>query len=348
MKNDSLTLYSPASTRIRIGVASSISQGTREYQEDAFGHWLDASGERLFTVVADGAGGHGGGAEASQAAIEYSAKAWQKASAGAISNPEAFLSEWMKGAHLAVNEASAKIHRSARSVVVACLTGGGNAHWVHAGDSRLLRFHEGKLVERTRDDSVVQVLFERGDITEEEMGTHPDQSRLLQSLGGEDPPRPRLGCSAISAGDVLILCSDGLWEHLKQEELEILSATPSAKRQKALDEAVAEAVRRAGPKADNTTAVMICFEEDDSDCCSRIRWSLLVLLAAVAGFVAALRWTGANHTIQELWKNWGQMTNLSGVPSVSSTQPESPPGDAAPDTGIPSDEKPLLPEIPHD
>lgn len=296
-----------------------ISQGARDYQEDAHGHWFDAEHKRLFAVVADGAGGHGGGSEASQAAIDSSVKTWKESSGDAFTDPEAFLSAWMKQAHLAVNEAAAKVHRSARSVVVACVTDGDSAHWVHAGDSRLLRFHEGKLVERTRDDSVVQVLFERGEITEEEMGTHPDQSRLLQSLGGEDAPTPRHGTSVITPGDVLILCSDGLWEHLKREELEELAATPAAKRQSALDQAVAEAVRRAGNKADNTTAVMISYDEDERVHRSRLCWSLLVLFAAAAGFVAVFWWTGTDGNLQELWKKCKQTFNL----STSQTAPSS-------------------------
>jgi serine/threonine protein phosphatase PrpC len=286
---DSTSEAHPAPSRqCRLSVVTSIHQGARDHQEDAYGHWFDAKHKRLFAVVADGAGGHGGGAEAAQAALESSAKTWKLSSDKAFSEPEAFLTKWMEVAHLAVNEAAAKIHRSARSVVVACLTDGETVHWVHAGDSRLLRFQEGKLVERTRDDSVVQVLFERGEITEEEMGTHPDQSRLLQSLGGEDPPSPRHGSAALEEGDVLILCSDGFWEHLKQAELEKLSATPPAKRQQALDQAVAEAVRRAGAKADNTTAVMIsCEGEEKTRGHPSFGLSLLLLIAAIAGACAA-------------------------------------------------------------
>jgi serine/threonine protein phosphatase PrpC len=120
------------------------------------------------------------------------------------------------------------------------------------------------------------------------MGTHPDQSRLLQSLGGEDSPSPRLGSAEIEEGDVLILCSDGFWEHLKQTELEKLAATPPAKRQQELDQAVAEAVRRAGSKADNTTAVMIsCEGEEKTRRHLGVGLSLLLLLAAIAGACAA-------------------------------------------------------------
>jgi len=277
-------------------IHSSIHQGARDYQEDALGHWFDAERKRLFAVVADGAGGHGGGAEASRAAIESSGKTWQESDGGAFTDPDGFLSAWMMQAHLAVNEAAAKIQRSARSVVVACLTDGEHAHWVHAGDSRLLRFHDGQLVERSRDDSVVQVLFERGEITEEEMGTHPDQSRLLQSLGGEDAPTPRLGSAQLSPGDTLMLCSDGFWEHLKREELEKLVATPAKHRQKALDQAVETAVKRGGPKADNTTAIMIHCEGGSTTTSCPCRWFLWLLLAAAALGGLAAWWAMENKT----------------------------------------------------
>lgn len=308
----------PTTRRHHIAVVSSISQGARDHQEDACGHWFDSAGTWLFAVVADGAGGHGGGADASKAAIASAALTWGKTSGGDLAEPDAFLAKWMKDAHLAVNEASAKIKRSARTVAVACLTDGNSVHWVHAGDCRLLRFHEGKLVERTRDDSVVQVLFERGDITEEEMGTHPDQSRLLQSLGGDEPPSPRPGKAELAAGDVLILCSDGFWEHLKPTELEKLAATPSAKRQKALDQAVSEAVRRGGAKADNTTALMMAFEEEHRRLRSGNRWAILLLFAALAGCAAAW-WGGGKPTdLKQLWQKVWQRHSLSRAPSVPS------------------------------
>jgi serine/threonine protein phosphatase PrpC len=291
-----------APRQYRFTVVTSTSQGARDHQEDACGHWSDPSGTRLFAVVADGAGGHGGGADASKAAVDSAALTWEKNSSSNLAAPDAFLAQWVEDAHLAVIEASAKIQRSGRSVVVACFIDGSSVHWVHAGDCRLLRFGGGKLVERTRDDSVVQVLFERGEITEEEMGTHPDQSRLLQSLGGEDAPTPRPGNAEVEAGDGLILCSDGFWEHLKQAELEKLIGTPPAKRQEALDQAVAEAVRRGGAKADNTTAMMIVFGEDKGGSRSGIRWVILLLFAALVGCAAGWWWGGRPSELRHLWE----------------------------------------------
>lgn len=295
--------HSDMHTIAKISLVTSISQGAREYQEDAMGHWLDSSAQKLFAVIADGAGGHGGGAEASQAAIAAASEAWQKITANQPHSPQDFLAQWMADAHHAVNVASEKIQQSARSVVVACFADGNAVHWVHAGDCRLLRFHHGKLVERTRDDSVVQVLFERGEITEEEMGNHPDQSRLLQSLGGAEAPTPRLGRADLIPGDVLILCSDGFWEHLKQSELEKIAAMPAKKRQQALDQAVTEAVKRGGAKADNTTAMIIAFDGPESPRVATF-WYTLVFLVALVVYALILQRNGKLGNLKQIWEKW--------------------------------------------
>ena len=250
----STTPFSPQPPKI----FSCTHQGARNYQEDRHGHWTGNPGpdSEHFIVVIDGAGGHGGGAEAAEAAIKAAAQAWNR---NEHPDPADFLKSWMETAHDAVNQAGKAIQRSARAVVVACLTDGKRAHWIHAGDSRLFHFRQGAVLSRTRDDSVVQVLFEQGEIREEEMGTHPDQGRLLQSLGGEDPPNPRLGGGQLEPGDALLLCTDGFWEHLSRGELEALVQTPPRRMQEALDAAVEAAVTRAGPKADNTTATLVIF-----------------------------------------------------------------------------------------
>ena len=322
-------LNSETMNACKVSLVFSIHQGARDYQEDACGHWSNEERQRLFAVVADGAGGHGGGAEASQAAVESSGKTWKRTAAKPIGNHDEFLTQWMSDAHLAVNEASAKISRSARAVVVGCLIDGNIAYWAHAGDSRLLRFRDGKLVERTRDDSVVQVLFERGEITEEEMGTHPDQSRLLQSLGGDDAPKPRLGRAELEEGDTLILCSDGFWEHLRREELEGLTMLSLAKRQRALDEAVRTAVRRAGPKADNTTAIMIQYGGTPPASCS-CRWILWLLLATALGTAAWWMYGG---------KSW-QWPPVSNQGSEVAKPDETAPSPTLPQQHRPDEEEP--------
>lgn len=315
-------------------IFSSTHQGARNYQEDRHGHWSgDLSGVPThFAVVIDGAGGHGGGAEAAEAALRAAETAWKSKRTG---SPKDFLSAWMETAHDAVNEAGKAIQRSARAVAVACLTDGRHAHWVHAGDSRLMHFREGVLLSRTRDDSVVQVLFEQGEIREEEMGKHPDQGRLLQSLGGDDPPKPRLGHATLEPGDALLLCSDGFWEHLSNDELESLVQTPLRRMQAALEVAIDTAVQRAGPKADNTTATVVIGADGMS---SSIMPSWKILAAAVALTVAAVLTFHFSRNPQD--ESISPPENAKPIPAP--TQASEP---AVPTPGIHSmTDDPLLPE----
>ena len=180
------------------------------------------------------------------------------------------------------------------------------------------------------------------------MGTHPDQSRLLQSLGGEDLPRPRIGSARVSSGDVLILCSDGFWEHLKQEELEKLAATDSESRQKALDEAVAEAVLRAGEKADNTTALMICVDEkEDRPNLTKLYWSLLALVVAILIFLLTFFWANKGYNLRGLLNELMQGDKEPSEQLFFSTLSADHFSDTTPNPEMPSSDNALSPEITH-
>lgn len=94
------------------------------------------------------------------------------------------------------------------------------AAWAHVGDSRLYRFAEGNLVERTMDHSIVELMRLRGRITEVEMKTHRDKNRLYEALGGEQQPDVDIGGKEIVAGDGFLLLSDGVWENVADADLE--------------------------------------------------------------------------------------------------------------------------------
>ncbi len=233
-------------------------QGRRKEQEDRVEHWVGKDGSHLL-VLCDGAGGHGGGAGASAAAVRAAEDLWN-GSGQVISNARDFLSEWMAEAHEAVNVEGERTGFRGRAVVVAVVVKGAQADWVHAGDCRVYHLRDEKILKRTRDDSVVQVLFERGDISEEEMGSHPDQNRLLQSLGGKESPRPQHDAGELLPGDRVLLCSDGLWEFLGKDEIGMIGFSSRRSLQKQLEHAVAKSISRAGEKADNTSAAVLRFE----------------------------------------------------------------------------------------
>ena len=130
--------------------------------------------------------------------------------------------------------------------------------WAHCGDSRLYHFHDGRLAWRTRDHSVVQLLVSAGEIAESEMTRHPERSRLISCLGGDNAllisartagPPPRVG-------DVLLLASDGMWEHFEGWQLEAALARSAAPQAflTLLATQVGEAMH---PTQDNYTAIAV-------------------------------------------------------------------------------------------
>jgi protein phosphatase len=108
---------------------------------------------------------------------------------------------------------------------------------------------------------MVQQLFELGDVDEDGMGSHPCQNELWQALGDDSPPQPGLGAASLEPHDMLLLCSDGFWENFRRAELEHLASASRGRHHRVLRDAVAEAVRRSGPEADNTTALLVSFDE---------------------------------------------------------------------------------------
>lgn len=229
--------------------------GAQTEQQDSGGAWPSPDGKQIFVVLADGAGGHQGGQLASRAAVDTAKALWEK-SPPAERGTSSFLENISRAAHDAVT-AQAKSERSCRTTWVAFLANETEAHWVHSGDSRLYHFAAGKLVSRTLDHSVVQVLVEKGKVTESEIPTHPDRSTLLQSLGGPEYIQVEVGSVQLSDHDVFLLCTDGLWSQLLESDLLAVVQAKPDQHQRLLDELIAKAAQQGGDRADNATAWLI-------------------------------------------------------------------------------------------
>ena len=121
--------------------------------------------------------------------------------------------------HEAINRAGAEKGLTPRSTCALLFVRNSQAYWAHVGDSRIYRLRDSHLTRLTRDHSVVQMLVDLGKVSEEEMGTHPDQNRLTQSLGGEAAPMPDFGSDGVQPHDAFLICSDGLWEMIPQPEM---------------------------------------------------------------------------------------------------------------------------------
>ena len=95
---------------------------------------------------------------------------------------------------------------------------GSSAYWAHVGDSRVYLLRNGKIVERTRDHSHVELLLRAGRITERQAQGHPMRNYVECCIGG-DPVLPEMtlsGRRSLLPGDILLLCSDGLWSGLTE------------------------------------------------------------------------------------------------------------------------------------
>ena len=216
----------------------------------------------VLLVLADGLGGHTGGALAAEILTQTAQHAFEAVRQPVITKPSAFLALTIMQAHKAIY-AHGQVRTppiSPRTTCVLCLVQNGYAYWAHVGDSRLYHFRGGQVLSRTHDHTVTEQLRLGGLLSEEEMKRHPEKARLLKAVGGPHTPAVSLGEeTALQRGDVLLLCSDGLWEAMEA------SALFSFLKYPALDEGVEEmlltAEKRMKERADNLSAICLRWQE---------------------------------------------------------------------------------------
>lgn len=221
------------------------------------------SREALLMVVADGMGGHKHGEVAAQLTVQYITKMFQRNAHPMLDDPFHFLDDAIFGAHRIIqNHAFDKmLEDTPRTTVVVCVVQEGCAYWAHVGDSRLYFIHHGKLVTRTRDHSRVQKMIDQGVLTEEEAAKHPSRNKIYSCLGGEQAPKIELSSRArLSHGDILALCTDGIWAYFSDEEMS--SALSVGTLAESVPRLMDRAERFAAGNGDNLSAVVMQWKED--------------------------------------------------------------------------------------
>ena len=238
--------------------------GTRANNEDRLAHCY--SRDALLTVVADGMGGHYYGEVAAQIAVQTLIESFQRKASPALDDPFLFLQQSMNNAHRAIVD-FADTHRlgdSPRTTCVACVVQNNVAYWAHCGDSRLYLIRNGRVIARTRDHSRVRLLLDRGAINEAQAAIHPDKNKIYSCLGG--PATPEIEFSRktpLEAGDLLLLCTDGLWGPLPDEML--AAGLQADGPMQALPVLFHEAEIRGGAHADNLSAIAFRWEDSYDD-----------------------------------------------------------------------------------
>ncbi len=233
--------------------------GGRKVNQDRMGYSFTR--DALLLVLADGMGGHLRGEVAATIMMQTMSAMFQKHATPYVKKPERFLEEAFIEAHEAIHRyrAEQNLPETPRTTVVACLIQHNTAIWAHCGDSRLYWLRRGQILGRTRDHSHIEHLIERGLADPSERSTHPDRNKLYNCVGASSLPKIEVGRQAsLQAGDVLLLCSDGLWSMLPDEEITHRLSTQTIVR--AVPELIEMATTIAGDTSDNTTALAIMWQ----------------------------------------------------------------------------------------
>jgi serine/threonine protein phosphatase PrpC len=206
-------------------------------------------------VVADGAGGYKGGAAAADQVIATATNLfeafWPKEE-----TPQQLLTDMMAEAHTVIRLNRQLTEEEPHSTVVLMLLQPERADWGWIGDSRLYHFRGAELKHRTKDHSYVQQQIDDRQWPEEDRHKHPNRNLLLQALGHSETPVPSFAASApLVAGDVFLLCSDGLWDYFTDAEIgQALATLPPRKSAEML---INSARVRAKGRGDNLSLAIV-------------------------------------------------------------------------------------------
>jgi PPM family protein phosphatase len=248
--------------KVRAGIEVSAQSDIgclRKNNEDFFGYWEPEEDSQFarkgrLAVVADGMGGYEGGQEASRIAVDTLVDTYRNFQG---EDPQQALIEGLQAAHDEIRNYGFA-HPALRGMGTTC-TAAAIVHdalyFVHVGDTRLYLIRDGQISQVTRDHSYVGRLVEAGMISRAEAEIHPQRNILTAALGTnpelimDSPGHPE----PLRAEDVLVICSDGLWGLVHDEE--ILTAVDKHSAESAGRDLIALARKRGGP--DNITVNIV-------------------------------------------------------------------------------------------
>jgi len=181
----------------------------------------------VLLLVADGMGGQGHGQLASRLAVQSLVEYVSDSSKVQQRSPESLLSAGVQYANQVVYECNQQRQTVMGTTMTAALLIGSSAYVSHVGDSRLYLYHQpAGLTQMTRDHSVVAELVAAGVIAPEGIYTHPRRNEIIRCLGKKDSLEVDVSVVQLAEGDVLLLCSDGLWEMVPDQQIAALLAKP--------------------------------------------------------------------------------------------------------------------------
>lgn len=226
-------------------------QGGRQYNEDST--YAHVNRTRLIAIVADGLGMHGGGDIASQATVETIQQHLEKQKE--IS--EETIRQALEESNQAVLERqTSRCKMKSTAVLLVCDED--SVQVAHLGDSRIYCFRTGNIIHQSIDHSVSQMAVFRGEISAREIRFHEDRNRLLRAMGSGTSVKPDIATlpQQIEHGDSFLLCTDGFWEYVTEEEM-MIDRGKSQTAQEWMAYLLARIGERIDGKNDNLSAIAV-------------------------------------------------------------------------------------------
>jgi protein phosphatase len=235
----------------------------RKANEDSYGDERSENGHVF--VVCDGMGGHIGGAKASQLAVssvlEYFRNHKDKSPTQLIHEAICFANTQVHG----YADVNPEFKGMGTTCVVLLVSPDNKIYYGHVGDSRLYLYLNGELKRLTKDHSYVQFLVDTGQISEEEMETHPNKNQILKALGIDENVKPEVNQEAFipKEGSLFMLCSDGLCGMVTDSAMKAILDGFSLNKTNKTAELLVDAALENGGK-DNITVTLIYFDAADT------------------------------------------------------------------------------------
>jgi protein phosphatase len=251
---------------LHVGSTSDVGQ-VRTHNEDVVftlksEHLGDgASGLMGLFILADGMGGHQAGEVASSLAARTVANEVIRQIylpylvTGHLDEPQQPLEQALSRA---VDEASKMVYNTVPgggTTLTCTLIFRNHAILAHVGDSRAYLYYEGALRQITKDHSYVDKLVELGRLTAEEAAVHPQKNVLYRAVGQKDMLEVDIYTETIVPGSRMLLCSDGLWSMVSEEQIMHILSDETLTPQAACDKLVGAANAAGGH--DNITAIIV-------------------------------------------------------------------------------------------
>ena len=190
--------------------------GDRKVNEDSVGQYTD--GVTGLFIVADGLGGHGAGDIASHYVAEQFLLQYGKEYGN---SPERYFSVVFPSIQTGLLAMQKQLNKDMKSTAAAVILTERRLSVCHIGDTRVYIFGKKKILHRTLDHSVPQMLANAGEIRERDIRFHPDRNRLLRAFGENSEIVDYDMFSVVLTANVraVLICSDGFWEYITEKEM---------------------------------------------------------------------------------------------------------------------------------